>query len=207
MVMDLPDRDRARISDAIRASEARTPGEIVCVLARTSAVEATTALPALIAVIVALCVPWLLMAFTTMSLQLMLSLQVLTFLGLLSVSCLPQVRVALIPRAVRRALAHRLAMEQFVIRGIARTKDRTGVLIFVSLAERYARIIADDGIAARVPQAEWQGAVDSLVAHIREDRLADGFISAIGLCADVLEKHFPSAGAEPSEVPDRIYLI
>ena len=56
-------------------------------------------------------------------------------------------------------------MEQFAIRGIARKKDRSGILIFVSLAEHYARIIADEGIAARVPQSEWQGAVDALVAH------------------------------------------
>jgi putative membrane protein len=204
--MELSDRDRARISDAIRASEARTTGEIVCVLARTSAVEAAPALPVLAAV-VALCVPWLLMAYTTLSVQLMLSLQVLAFFALLAVSCLPRVRVALIPRAARRALAHRLAMEQFVIRGMARTKERTGVMIFVSLAERYARIIADDGIAARVSQAEWQGAVDSLVTHMREGRVADGFIAATGLCADVLAKHFPSAGAEPSELPDRVYQI
>jgi putative membrane protein len=206
MVMDLSDRDRARISDAIRAGEARTTGEIVCVLAQTSAVEATAALP-VFAAVVALCVPWLLMLYTTLSVQLMLSLQVLTFLGLLAVSCLPGVRVALIPRAARRALAHRLAMEQFVVRGIARTRERTGVLIFVSLAERYARIIADDGIAARVPQAQWQGAVDSLVAHMREGRVADGIIAATGLCADVLAKHFPAAGTEPSELPDRVYLI
>jgi putative membrane protein len=156
---------------------------------------------------VALCVPWLLMAFTTMSLQLMLSLQVLAFLGLLTFSCLPQVRVALIPRAARRALAHRLAMEQFVIRGVARTKERTGILIFVSLAERYARIIADDGIAARVPQSHWQGAIDTLVGHMREGRVADGLVAAIDTCGAVLVTHFPATGTEPSELPDRIYLI
>jgi putative membrane protein len=55
----------------------------------------------------------------------------------------------------RRAVAHRVATEQFSIRGIARKKDRSGILIFVSLAERYARIIADEGIAATVPQLQW----------------------------------------------------
>ncbi|MDP2375423.1 TPM domain-containing protein [Reyranella sp.] len=205
--MDLSERDRARLSDAIRASEARTTGEIVCVLARTSAVEATTALPVLIAAVVSLALPWLLMAFTTMSLQLMLSLQILAFLGLLALSCLPRVRVALIPRAARRALAHRLAMEQFVVRGVARTKERTGILIFVSLAERYARIIADEGIAARVPQSHWQGAIDMLVGHMREGRVADGFVAAIDTCGAVLATHFPVTGTEPSELPDRIYLI
>ena len=74
------------------------------------------------------------------------------------------------PRAARRAAAYRAATDQFVARGIARKKDRAGILIFVSLAERYARIIADEGIAARVAQPEWQGAVDALIAHMRDGR-------------------------------------
>ena len=71
------------------------------------------------------------------------------------------------------------------------TKERTGILIFVSLAERYARIIADDGIAARVPQSHWQGAVDALVAHMREGRIADGFVAAIDDLRRELATHFP----------------
>ena len=95
----------------------------------------------------------------------------------------------------------------FHIRGIARKKDRCGILIFVSLAERYARIIADDGIAARVPQAEWQVAIDALIAHMREDRIAEGFIAAIDLCGKELVQHFPRTEAKSDELPDRIYLI
>ena len=93
------------------------------------------------------------------------------------------------------------------MRGIARKKDRSGILIFVSLAERYARIIADDGIAARVPQAEWQAAVDALVAHMRDGRIADGFVTAIDLCGDKLAAHFPRTGGSGDELPDRIYVI
>ena len=111
------------------------------------------------------------------------------------------------PRAARRAVAHRVAMEQFAIRGIARKKDRSGILIFVSLAERYARIIADDGIAARVPQSEWQGAVDALIAHMRDGRIADGFVTAIELCGNELATHFPRTETSRDELPDRIYLI
>jgi putative membrane protein len=161
--------------------------------------------------VLALAVPWVLMAATSLSLQSMLSLQVLAFLVLLVVLGLPRVRTALIPRATRRALAHRAAMEQFVIRGIARKKERTGVLIFVSLAERYARIIADEGIAPRVPQSHWQGAIDTLAGHMRHGHIADGFIAAIETCGDVLAAHFPSTakegGNQRSELPDRIYLI
>jgi putative membrane protein len=204
--MDFSEQDRARVSAAIHANEARTSGEIVCVLAQTSSVH-LAALPVLVAAAVSLAVPWFLMVFTTMSLQAMLSVQVVIFLALVVLLCLPRVRVALLPRATRRALAHRAAMDQFVIRGIARKKERTGILIFVSLAERYARIIADEGIAAHVHQSQWQGAIDALVVHMRDGRIADGFIMAIDACGTVLAKHFPSTDTGRSDLPDRIYLI
>ena len=87
---------------------------------------------------------------------------------------------------VRRARAHRAALEQFVLRRVAHTANRTGVLIFVSLAERYARIIADEGIAAKVHNAEWQAAIDALTGHMRDGRIAAGFIAAIERCGAVL---------------------
>ena len=203
--MSISAQDRERISSAIRAAEAKTSGEIVCVLAQTS--SDATALPILIAAVAALALPWLLVAFTAMTVHRILSLQIVVFLALLVLLCLPRVRVALMPRKARRAIAHRVAMEQFAIRGIARKKDRSGILIFVSLAERYARIIADDGIAARVPQSEWQAAVDALVAHMRDGRIADGFITAIDVCGNELARHFPRTETSRDELPDRIYLI
>ncbi|MBR1218488.1 TPM domain-containing protein [Bradyrhizobium sp. U87765 SZCCT0131] len=203
--MSLSEQDRDRIAQAIRAAEARTSGEIVCVLARASA--DATALPVFLAAVVALALPWLLIAVTALPVQRILVLQVALFAVLMLVLCIPRVRVALMPRRARRAVAHRVAMEQFVIRGIARKKDRSGILIFVSLAEHYVRIIADDGIAAKVPQAEWQGAVDALVTHLREGRVGDGFLAAIGICGTRLAEHFPRTVDSRDELPDRVYLI
>jgi putative membrane protein len=203
--MSISEQDRERISKAIRAAEAKTSGEIVCVLAQTS--SDAIALPILIAAVAALALPWLLVAFTAMTVYRILSLQVIVFLVLMMILCLPRVRVALMPRRARRAVAHRVAREQFTARGIARTKDRSGILIFVSLTERYARIIADEGIAARVRQSEWQAAVDALIAHMRDGRIADGFITAIDLCGAELAKHFPRTEADREELPDRIYVI
>ena len=203
--MSISPHDHQRISAAIHAAEAKTSGEIVCVLAKAS--SDATALPILIAALVALALPWPIVAFTAMPVDRILLLQVLVFFALAMLLCLPRVRVALVPRAARRAVAHRVAMEQFMIRGVGRKKDRTGILIFVSLAERYARIIADQGIATRVPQSEWQGAVDALIAHASGGRIADGFIAAIDLCGKVLEQHFPRAESNRDELPDRIYVI
>ncbi len=203
--MSISAQDRQRISSAIHAAEAGTSGEIVCVLAQAS--SDATALPVLMAAVAALALPWLLVAFTNMTVDRILSLQIILFVVLLVLLCLPRVRVALMPRNARRAVAHRVAMEQFMIRGIARTKHRCGILIFVSLAERYARIIADEGIAARVPQSEWQAAVDVLVAHMRDDRIADGFVTAIEVCGQKLARHFPRTETSQDQLPDRIYLI
>jgi putative membrane protein len=204
--MDLSEQDRARISKAIRANEARSSGEIICVLAKSSSDHATT-LPVVIAAVLSLALPWILMVCTSMSLQSMLSLQVLLFLVLLAAASVPRVGTALIPRATRRALAHRAAMEQFVIRGVARKKERTGILIFVSMAERYARIIADEGIDKHVSQSEWQEAVDALVEHTRHGRIADGFVEAIDRCGRVLATHFPRTETSHDELPDRIYVL
>ena len=203
--MNISQQDRERISAAIRAAEATTSGEIVCVLAQTS--SDTTALPILLAAVVAVALPWLLVALTAFSVHRILLLQTAVFFVLSILLSLPRVRVALLPRAARRAAAYRAATEQFHIRGVSRKKDRSGILIFVSLAERYARIIADEGIVARVPQSEWQGAVDLLVAHMRGGRVADGFIAAVEACGLVLMANFPRTEMSRDELPDRIYII
>jgi putative membrane protein len=203
--MRISAEDHERISAAIRTAEGKTSGEIVCVLAETS--SDATGLPVFIAAVISLALPWLLVEVTAMPVFHILSLQIAAFFAATGLLCLPQVRVALVPRSARRAVAHRAALEQFAIRGIAHNKDRNGILVFVSLAERYARIIADDGIAAHVPQSEWQGAIDALVAHMRDGRIADGFIAAIDKCAKVLTMHFPNNEAKRDDLRSRIYLI
>jgi putative membrane protein len=203
--MEMSPEDRARIAAAIGAVEAKTTGEIVCVLAEQS--SDTGALPILLAALAALAAPWFLVAFTTLPVLTMLSWQLVVFVAFALLLCLPRVRVTLIPRRARRAMASRVATEQFFTRAVSRTRDRSGILIFVSLAEHYARIIADEGIAARVPQCHWQAAVDALTAHTREGRVADGFIAAIALCSNVLVDQFPRSESSSNELPDRIYFI
>jgi putative membrane protein len=203
--MEMSPGDRDRITAAIREIEAKTTGEIVCVLAEQS--SDSGALPILLATLAALATPWVLVALTALPVHAILAWQIVVFLVLALLLCLPRVRVALIPRRTRRAMAFRVATEQFFTRGVSRKKDRSGILIFVSLAEHYARVVADDGVAACVPQSYWQGAVDALIGHAREGRVAEGFIAAIEMCGAVLAKHFPGSEGDPNELPDRIYFI
>jgi putative membrane protein len=203
--MSLSKQDQARISAAIHAAEARTEGEIVCVLAKSSSDYAVY--PLAWAAVIAMISPWLLVALTALSVQRILLIQVLIFLGLFIGFSMPVLRHLIVPRHIQRASAHRAAMEQFMIRGMARKANRAGILIFVSLNEHYARIVADQGITEKVDQRVWQGAIDALVEHMRQDRIAEGFIEALEQCGEVLALHFPAGAAPANDLPDRIYLI
>jgi len=204
-VMPILSADRARVTAAIRAAEQRTSGEIICVLARSSSDYET--MPLVWSIILALLLPWGLYLFTQWTVERILIAQLAIFALALLILSTPAIRPALTPSRVRRAQAHRAAAEQFLNRAFARTQKQIGVLIFVSLAEHYARIIADEGVATKVAQSEWQVAVDALVGHAREGKIADGFIVAIEKCGDILARHLPPEPGQVNELPDRLYLI
>jgi putative membrane protein len=202
--MELTKQDYDAVSAAIREAEQRTCGQIVCVL--THASSAYAHIPILWSSLLALFTPWPLIYFTQWSVQRIFLAQLIVFLvAALAFSWAP-IRILLVPRAIRRARAHRAALEQFVLRGISRTRNRCGVLIFVSLAEHYARIIADEGVAQKVNPAEWQAAIDALITHMGDGQIAAGFIAAIERCGAVLARHAPPDGSA-NELPDRLYLI
>jgi len=201
----LSEDGQRRISAAIKAAEANTAGEIVCVLARASSDYLTyaTAWSALIALIA----PWFLIALTDLSVREIFLAQIVLFVALFLILSESSLRQFLVPRRARRAEAHRAAMEQFMIRGMARKKNRAGILIFVSLAEHYARIVADDGIASKVDQTVWQEAIDALLERMPYGEIAEGFVIAVEKCGRVLAEHFPPEPGGEDQLPDRIYLI
>ena len=205
MVIDLSDEDCARIAEKIRGVEATSDGEIVCVVAHASSQYAY--LPTLWASFLALSAPWPLIVLTHWPVQWIFISQLAVFaLASLALS-LPHARMRLVPRMIQRSRAHAKAMEQFQIRGLSRTKGRCAILIYVSMAERYARIIADVGIADRVNQSVWNDAVDKLLAACRDGRIADGFLEAIAVSGEVLRAHAPRTAAHADQLPDKIYVI
>ncbi len=96
---------------------------------------------------------------------------------------------------------------QFLAHNIHLTQARTGVLIFVSLAERYAEIVADSGIDDRVDQSVWDSAVRGLTQSAADGRLVDGFIQAIGTVVSVLAEHFPVSPGDTDELENRLVEI
>jgi putative membrane protein len=197
--------DRARIIDAIRAAEARTSGEIFCVIARYS--SDYRLVPLAWAAALALVVPAPLIHFTLWPAAVIYLVQLVVFVAAALALSLPAIRFRVVPRRTRHERAHAEAMRQFFAHGLHQTENRTGVLIYASLAERYAEIVADAGIHAKVTPDVWDQAIAALVAGMRDGRAGDGFVAAIERCGAVLAEHFPPGALNRDELPNKLVEI
>ena len=197
--------DRERIAAAIRAAEARTAGEIIIVLARRS--DEYRFVPLLWAALIGLLVPFPLIWLTRLPALHIQLVALAAFVILALILSHPALRLAVVPGALKRHAAHQAAVEQFLARNLHVTAERTGVLIFASLAERYAEVIADEGIASKVAPAVWDEAVAALTAEAKAGHVAEGILRAIGLVGEVLAAHFPPRADDRDELPDHLIEI
>ncbi len=197
--------DQVRVRDAVAVAEARTAGEIFVVVARTS--DDYRFIPLLWATLLALLVPLPLIFLTRLPVLDIYLAQLFVFIGLAIILSIPPLHMLTVPRPVKRARAHATAVEQFLARGLHTTEARTGVLVFVSIAERYAEVIADAGIAGKVSQEVWDRAVAGLIGEVRAGRLAEGLIAAVGEAGAVLAEHFPIRPDDRNELANDVILL
>jgi putative membrane protein len=201
--------DRQRIQQAVRAAERGTSAEFVTVLARRSDGYLFESLfVASVASSVALALPAILwFVGWPGSIPRLVGIQLGAFAILGLLLRWPVVTMALVPAAVQVAHARRLAREQFFTLGLSNTAERTGVLLFVSLAERYVEILADKGVHGRVGEEAWQRIVTDFTADVRAGRAADGFVRAIEALGAQLARHCPPAAGNPNERTDALVEI
>ncbi len=197
--------DKSRISAAIREAEAQTAGEIFCIIAQHS--SDYRLVPLAWAATVAMFTPLPLIYLTNWSAEIVYLSQLIVFLLAVAVLSHAKLRFHIVPRRARHDRAHAEAMRQFFAQGLDKTEHRTGVLIFASAGERYAEIVADAGINAKVAPEVWDGAVNALVTAIKAGRAADGFLTAIQRCGAVLSAHFPPGALKRDELPDKLLEI
>jgi putative membrane protein len=133
--------------------------------------------------------------------------QLVVFIAAALVLSLPAIRFHIVPRRTRHERAHISALRQFYAQGLHQTENRTGVLIFASLAERYAEIVADGGINAKVTPQVWDQAIAALIDGMKHGRAGDGFVAAVAQCGAVLAEHFPPGALNRDELPNRLVEI
>ncbi len=218
----LNEADHQRVSQAVAAQELHTAGEIVTVVADRSDGYSDIALA------------WsVLVAFTALALYALfpdfyLGLiervsgawnhewthreliglagagAMLKFIGTWLLLLWQPLRFALIPGPIKSARARARANDLFKVGAERRTHGRTGILIYLSMREHRAEIVADEAIASKVAPETWGAAMAAMLAEIKAGRLADGMIAAVEQVGAVLAEHFPRAEDDQNELPDRL---
>ena len=206
----LNDADRAAITAAVKAAEEKTSGEIVPMVVSASydypmsdligglalALPATLLLTPLIG-------GWLWIG--TWNLWVFLGLFILLFLA-----CQALVRRSLMLKRLfisRRELdaeVEEAAVTSFFKKGLYRTRDETGVLIFISLFEHRVWVLADRGINRKVAPGQWDDIVSLIVQGIKQKRGPEAICEAVGNVGTLLAKHFPVQADDRDELVNLI---
>lgn len=215
--------DHDRIAAAIADAELGTSGEIVCVVTEQKHRYVSTGLAA--AALIAFALPfgalWLGADYAALmpwrgwtadpaadlraGIEAYAVVQVAIFAIAAALGAWTGLGAALTPRAIKRERVHAEALSQFRARGIGRTRARTGVLIYVSMADHIAEVVADEGIYAKVAPEFWGTTVAALIAGLKAGDAARGFVDAVALAGGVLAEHFPPEVRDnPNELPDRL---
>lgn len=195
--------DKQRIAAAIAEVEQHTSGELVTVIARSA--DDYIYIPTLAAALLALVTPGVIgLLGQPWLIEHSYLLQIISFMCFASLFRWPPITMRLIPKPVKYQRAHRVAMEQFFAQNLHHTRQRTGVLLFVSIAEHYVEIIADQGINDRVPLDAWQGIVNRFITDVKSANVAEGFITAVNACGVLLKEHFPAGETNKNELANHL---
>lgn len=210
------------VSDAVGEAESHTSGEIVPVLAEASDGYSDIALTWAIA-----------MAFTMMSVfaalprpfldfwdrlaggwehewttgetaSMTIALGLITFVAMWLVQLIPAVRFFLVPSPLKRQRVRDRAVGHFKVGADGRTHGRTGVLLYLSMREHRAEIVADEPIHEKVEAEVWGEAMADMLAEIRKGCIAEGIAAGVRDVGQVLSQHFPRGDEDKNELPDRL---
>lgn len=221
----LNEAEHAQVSAAVAAAELESAGEIVTVLAEQSdgysdiqlawsvlvgtlALAAFTLMPDFYLRLV----EWLFGGWnhewtTREILSLALAGFVVKFSGTWLIQLWRPLKFALIPAPIKQGRVRDAAVRHFKVGAERRTHGRTGVLIYLSMREHRAEIVADAAIATQVSAEVWGEAMADMLVHIREGRIADGLSAGIADVGAVLSEHFPRAEDDSNELPDRLIEV
>lgn len=222
MELRLTPADRDLVTAAVTRAEASTSGEIVTIVARRSdsyhdvglswaaaamfvVLALAAAFPAhLRALLSTLLLDWEHELADWKLLMGLLGLLILKFLIVRYLLAIMPLRMLVTPRVTKARRVRRRAILLFRTAAEARTRGRTGVLLYLSLDEHRAELVADSAINAKVAPEVWGDAMAALIAGIRDGRPGEGMAQAVAQIGSVLALHFPREADDVNELPDRL---
>lgn len=220
-MLKLTEDDHARVTAAVAAAEAKSDGEIITIVADRSDAYHDVGLHYAVLVlflVLAFFAAWphqlelwwtRLMGWSAepslrQLLTLLLGFALAKFLAVLFILKWMPLRLALTPGSTKTRRVRRRAIMLFKTGGERRTIGRTGILIYLSMAEHRAEIIGDEAITAVTTPETWGEAMAGLLTDLKAGRPGDGIVAAVELIGAVLAEHFPKSGADTNEIPDKL---
>ncbi|TWI57637.1 putative membrane protein [Pseudomonas duriflava] len=201
----LTEHEQRQVAEAIARVERETDAELVTVLAARA--DDYTYIPLLWAGLLALLLPGLINYYPGwLNAHQLLLAQWVTFIVLGLIFRIPSITTRLIPHQVRCWRAANLARRQFLEHNLHHTNAETGMLIFVSEAERYVEILVDRGISQKLNDDVWQSIINDFTRQVRNGQTLQGFLTCIEACGEHLKQHVP-ATHERNELPDRLIVL
>ena len=219
------EQDHALISEAVAKAERLSDGEIVTIVAERSdsyhdvglhyAVLAMLLVPAAFAAMPDSFYDWLGTLLLGWGgeigrplLMLLLAIKLaIVFLVVRYALAWTPLRMALTPGATKSRRVARRAMQLFRVAAEKKTHGRTGVLLYLSLIEHRAEIVADEAIHSKVKPEVWGEAMEVLVEHVRDGRPGEGMAQAVEKIGAVLATCLPKTLDDPNQIPDRLVEI
>lgn len=198
--------DRQRIAEAIARAERGTAGEIRVVLVTRPLAHGHT-YAVLWAALGALVLPWLFVLFRPIPVIALFAAQVALFGAIALLLAHPALTRAATPRWAREHAVRETACTQFLALGVHETRERTGVLILVALADRMTEVVADRKVHERVGHEAWNAVCARIVEGGRQDRIVDGIIAAVDETGRILAAHVPPRTGDTNELPDHLVIV
>jgi putative membrane protein len=221
----LTDEGRRLIADAVSAAEGKSAGEVVTIVAARSDSYADVALVwsaaiALLALVVLASATEFYLAlweritngwasewsprdiFTISAV-----VATLKFCGTWLILLWRPLRLWLTPAWIKHHRVRDRAITLFKVGAERRTTGRTGILIYLSLEERRAEIVADEAISAKVDPRVWGDAMAPMLLHLRDGRMAEGMVEAVNRVGAVLAEHFPHSEDDTDELPEAVIEV
>ena len=205
----LSDDGSARIQKAIEQAESKTSGEVVPMIVRASSTVGHVP-PMMLAILV---IAFLLVDGFELQANLLGDHPLLILVDMIvlillanGLAQLTWVQRLLTSRADRIAQSETRAELEFYEAELNRTKDATGILLFVSLMEHRVTVLADKGISEKVPAETWTEVDKLIISGIKSKDMAKGFESAILKCGEILAPHFPIQPDDKNELSDKLII-
>ena len=201
--MMLNSEEKKLIAKEIEELEQSSSAELIAVITQKSSNYKYASL--MVSIFFVFLISFILFFLKEISTLELLQYQLLVFVGInLFLKKFNHLIIRLVPKSYKHQKASLNAKRQFNIRGLDKTKNKQAIMFFVSLDEKYVKILTDSEISKKIPNEFWQQLVFEFTEDVKREDFVNGYIKAIKTSKAILIKHFPIQNNDENELSNEI---